>query len=134
MSHFVIMILVFFQIDYPDVKHIKVNKGHICSTGNSDRLRNTCALNATPTPSPSGTVTVSVCSGADPATSNSSLPPSCRLYKTGKASSINATESPVSRCERKKHRSFRRERDDTYVSNVTGSGYASTYKSQVSML
>ncbi|KAL3982798.1 RasGEF domain family protein [Acanthocheilonema viteae] len=119
-------------IDYPDVKHIKVNKGHMCSTGNSGRLRNSlCALSATPIPSPSGTVTVSIRSSADPAISNSSLPPPSRLYKTGKASSVSATESPVSRCERKKHRSFGRERDDICPSNATGSGYVSTYKSQV---
>ncbi|VDK71703.1 unnamed protein product, partial [Onchocerca ochengi] len=122
-------------IDYPDVKHIKVNKGHMCSTGNSSRLRNSlCALSATPVSSPSGTVTVSIRSGADPATSNLSLPPPSRLYKTGKASSLGSTESPVSRCERKKHRSFPRERNDicpSNPSNIASSGYASTYKSQV---
>uniref|UniRef100_A0AAF5PIC5 RasGEF domain-containing protein n=4 Tax=Wuchereria bancrofti TaxID=6293 RepID=A0AAF5PIC5_WUCBA len=119
-------------IDYPDVKHIKVNKGHMCSTENSGRLRNSlCTLSAAAIPSPSGTVTVSICSGADSATSNPSLPPPSRLYKTGKASPLSATESPISRSERKKHRSFRQERDDMCSSNVSGSGYASTYKSQV---
>uniref|UniRef100_A0A183I502 N-terminal Ras-GEF domain-containing protein n=1 Tax=Onchocerca flexuosa TaxID=387005 RepID=A0A183I502_9BILA len=106
--------------------------GHMCSAENSGRLRNAlCALSATPAPSPSGTVTVSLRSGADPVTSNSSLPPPSRLYKTGKASSLGSTESPVSRCERKKHRSFPRERNDVCPSNIASFGYASTYKSQV---
>lgn len=98
---------------------------------NNDHLHN--SLSATSTASPSGTVTVSIRSSADPFVSNSSLPLPSRFYKTGKASSVSATESPVSRCERKKHRSFRREREDMCSSNATGSSYASTYKSQVSL-
>ncbi|MCP9265857.1 Rap guanine nucleotide exchange factor [Dirofilaria immitis] len=119
-------------IDYPDVKHIKVNKGQICPTGNSDYLRNSlCALSASPVPSLSGTVIVSIRSVTDSANSNSSLPPSSCLYKTGNASSLSSTESSISRCERRKHSSFRGERDDVYPSNATESGYTSSYKSQV---
>ncbi|VDM94913.1 unnamed protein product [Thelazia callipaeda] len=120
----------YIWIDYPDVKQIKINKGHSYSTGKPSPSRNSlCGVNASYLFSPSSTVTVSLRSDIDAVTTNTSFPPSYRFYKSGKTSFTNSNESPLSRSDKKKHRSFHRERDDLYTCCPSSS--TSTYRSQV---